>query len=483
MRFFGSRGPRWTLRSRLIVPLVASSVIVIAVTTTLSVLFIGSYTRDQIDSRLVATSERIKAGMRLRGLQIDAAATEQMSKPENAAVVVENAGRIVMAVNTDRDTAVALQAAALDDGLPHEVPDRPGMLAIRLDIEPGGATFIDTNRTVIPADAMILGFDTGVAAAAQRRLVLIAAAGMAGALCVITAATVLIVRRSLRPLTEMTEQAHAFAAGDRTVRLPVPADDPDMERLALTVNEAFDVQQQAEARLRAFVADASHELRTPLTTAAGWIELYLQGGLTDEDRRDQAMQRAMSQLGRMRVLIDELALLARLDRARPLDLDPVDLTALATEVVEDARVINPDRTFSLHAAGPATLLGDASKLQQVLQNLVGNAVQHTPPGSPVEVTVRPAPSDSVGTGEGSGRVHTLLVTDHGPGIPVEDRAHVFTRFWRGDASRNRHTGGAGLGLAIVSSIVAAHGGTSEVISQVGRGTTIRVRLPAKVPGD
>lgn len=469
---------RWTLRSRLIVPLVASSVIVIAVTTTLSVLFIGSYMREQIDNRLVATADRIKAGLiGLHGLQIDAATTEGMSKPENAAVVIENAGRVAMAVNTDRETAVALQAAALPDGRPHEVPDRPGMLAIRLDIGPAEATFLDTDGTIVPADAMIIGFDTRVAAAAQRRLVLIAAVGVAGALAAITAATVLIVRRSLRPLNEMSEQAHAFAAGDRTVRLPVPTDDPDMERLALTVNEAFDVQQQAEARLRAFVADASHELRTPLTTATGWIELYLQGGLTDEDRRDQAMQRAMTQLGRMRVLIDELALLARLDRARPLDLDPVDLAALATEVVEDARVINPDRTFSLHAARPATLLGDAPKLQQVLQNLVGNAVQHTPPGSLVEVTVRPAPTDS---GEAGDRVHTLLVTDHGPGIPLEDRAHVFTRFWRGDASRTRHTGGAGLGLAIVSSIVAAHGGTSEVISQIGHGTTIRVRLPAKV---
>jgi two-component system, OmpR family, sensor kinase len=149
---------------------------------------------------------------------------------------------------------------------------------------------------------------------------------------------------------------------------------------------------------------------------------------------------------------------------------------LATEVLEDARVINPDRRFSLHAAGPATLIGDGPKLQQVLQNLVGNAVQHTPAGTPVEVTVRPARPDSTGT---EGQAHTLLVTDHGPGIAPVDQEHVFTRFWRGDASRTRHTGGAGLGLAIVSSIVTAHGGTSEVISQVGQGTTIRLRLPAR----
>jgi two-component system OmpR family sensor kinase len=292
---------------------------------------------------------------------------------------------------------------------------------------------------------------------------------------VITTATVLIVRRSLKPINAMTERARALSAGDRSVRLPVPTEDADLERLALTVNQALDVQQQSESQLRSFVADASHELRTPLTTATGWIELYLQGGLSDEVRRDQAMQRAMDQLGRMRVLIDELALLARLDQARPLDLKPVDLTALAAEVVADAQVINPDRQFSLHAAGPATLLGDGPKLLQVLQNLLGNAVQHTPAGTSVELTVRPSRPEATG----DAAVHTVLVTDHGPGIPVADQEHVFTRFWRGDASRTRNTGGAGLGLAIVSSIVTAHGGTSDVISQVGQGTTIRVRLPAR----
>lgn len=125
------------------------------------------------------------------------------------------------------------------------------------------------------------------------------------------------------------------------------------------------------------------------------------------------------------------------------------------------------------------MLGDAPKLQQVLQNLLGNAVQHTPAGTPVEVIVRPARPDSSGTDGSAGAVHTLLVTDHGPGIPAADQEHVFTRFWRGDTSRTRHTGGAGLGLAIVSSIVTAHGGSSDVISQVGQGTTIRVRLPAR----
>ena len=311
-------------------------------------------------------------------------------------MVFERDGRAVQIANTDPSTAATLIEAGQDDGRPHQVPDRPAMTVIRLDVAGSGLSVTGPGGEVLVPDGLVIGFDTGPSLATVQRLILVAAAGVLAAIIALVAATVIIVSRSLRPLKAMSERAHAFAEGDRSVRLPVPDDDPDMHRLAVTVNEAFDVQETAEARLRAFVADASHELRTPLTTATGWIELYLQGGLTDKVRRDHAMERAMTQLGRMRVLIDELALLARLDRARPLDLDPIDLTALASEVLEDARVINPDRRFSLHAAGPATLLGDAPKLQQVLQNLLGNAVQHTPAGTPVEVTVRPARPDSGG---------------------------------------------------------------------------------------
>ncbi len=476
-----SRGPRrWSTRSRLIVTLAITLTVILTITTTVSILYMRAYVRDRIDERLLGTSERIRASVvGLGGVQLDAATVGNMARPEGAAVVFERAGRPVLIANTDPSTAATLIGAGRDDGQPHQVPDQPAMTVIRLDVVGSGLSVIGPSGQVLVPDGLVIGFDTGPSLATVQRLILVAAAGVLAAIVALVAATVIIVSRSLRPLKAMSAQAHAFAEGDRSVRLPVPDDDPDMHRLAIAVNEAFDVQETAEGRLRAFVADASHELRTPLTTATGWIELYLQGGLSDEVRRDHAMERAMTQLGRMRMLIDELALLARLDRARPLALDPIDLTVLACEVIEDARVINPDRRFSLHAAGPAPLLGDAPKLQQVLQNLLGNAVQHTPAGTPVEVTVRPARPDSSGTNGSGGPVHTLLVTDHGPGIPAADQEHVFTRFWRGDASRTRHTGGAGLGLAIVSSIVTAHGGSSDVISQVGQGTTIRVRLPAQ----
>lgn len=463
-------------RTRLIITLATTLVVILTITTTISILYMRSYVLDRIDARLQSSSERIGQGLvGLPGLRMDVGTVESMARAEAAAVVFERGGRPVVIANTDPGTAEQLITAALPDGQPHPVPGIAATRVIQIDLTGSGLTVVDADGEEIAPDALVLGFDTRSSLATVQRLVLVAAGGVLIAIVVLVAATVIIVSRSLRPLTSMSDQAHAFADGDRSIRLTVSDDDPEMHRLAATVNEAFDVQQQAEDRLRAFVADASHELRTPLTTATGWIELYLQGGLTDREHRDHAMHRAMVQLGRMRALIDELALLARLDRARPLALDPVDLTTLTAEVVEDARVINPERRISMHAAGPATVLGDAPKLQQVLKNLLGNAVQHTPPGTPVEVTVRPARTDTA-----TDRcVHTLLVTDHGPGIPQEDQDQVFVRFWRGDASRNRHTGGAGLGLAIVSSIVTAHGGTSDVISQVGQGTTIRVRLPAR----
>ncbi|HYI56546.1 MAG TPA: ATP-binding protein [Microlunatus sp.] len=474
------RDRRWSTRTRLIVTLAVTLTVILMITTTASILYMRSYVRAQIDDRLMGTSQRIRASLvGLQDVRMDASTVDNMAQAEAAAVVFERNDQPIMTANTDPATAQLLITAGIQDGQPHQVPDRPEMTVIRLDLTDTDLSLVARDGTVLVPDGLVIGFDTGTSLATVQRLILVAAGGVLAAIIALVAATVIIVSRSLRPLKTMSEQAHAFADGDRTSRLTVPGDDPEMRRLAETVNDAFDVQQRAEGRLRAFVADASHELRTPLTTATGWIELYLQGGLTDTEQRDQAMQRAMTQLGRMRVLIDELALLARLDRARPLDLDPVDLTALTTEVLDDARVINPDRRFSLHAAGPATLLGDAPKLQQVLQNLLGNAIQHTPPGTPVEVTVRPARPDAGGSGGAADSpVHTLLVTDHGPGISPEDQQHVFTRFWRGDASRNRQTGGVGLGLAIVSSIVTAHGGTSDVISQVGHGTTIRVRLPA-----
>jgi two-component system OmpR family sensor kinase len=236
--------------------------------------------------------------------------------------------------------------------------------------------------------------------------------------------------------------------------------------VATAVKSAFDAQKRAQDRLRSFVADASHELRTPLATMHGWIDLYVQGGLRDPDQLDHAMERMQAEVGRMRLLVDELSLLAHLDAAQPLDRAPVSIVALAAEVVDDARVITADRTITLHGAAEAVVEGDGPRIQQVLRNLVGNAVQHTPAGTPVTVTITTQDGETV-----------VAVTDEGDGIAPEHLPHVFERFYRADPSRSG--GSSGLGLAIVEAIVTAHGGTVGVASVPGQGTTVRVTFPTR----
>ena len=380
---------RWTIRTRLIITLAVVVSAVIITVATIMTLAVRDYLQDRISNRLASSAERIRAGVvGSKGLTLKLDTVAGMARAESTAVVVVTPAEPLW-TNTDADTARSLLAADLRDGEPKPIADRPGLLAVRLDTVGIGLVIRDGNQTV-NVDALIIAVDASADLATFQTMVLATTAGVLVCIVLLVLLTILIVGRGLRPLQTMADDARAFAEGDRTRRLPVDLDDPDISRLALTVNQAFDAQQQAEDRLRAFVADASHELRTPLTTATGWVELYFQGGLDDPELRDRAMQRVETQLGRIRVLIDELSLLARLDRARPLNADPVDLTALTAEVVEDARVINPDRDFTFASSGPAPLVGDAQKLQQVVLNLLGNAVQHTPAGTPVEIAVIPA---------------------------------------------------------------------------------------------
>lgn len=453
-----------------VLALVVSTVIIIS--AIVSTLAVRSYLNDRVSSRLVASAARTRASLvDLHSVLIDSSAVADMSRAESSAVVLEYGGQPSWWVNTDEATARALLATDLSKGEPKPVTGRPGLIAIKLDTVGSGLQVRVGGRLLRP-DGVIIAYNATDDLATFQTLVLVNAAVVLMTIALLVVLTVLIVDRGIRPLRTMAGDARKFADGDRSWRLAVASDDPDITRLAATINEAFDAQQRAESRLRAFVADASHELRTPLTIATGWIELYVQGGLGTPELLDRAVQRVQTQLGRMRVLVDELTLLARLDHQRPLDADPVDLTALTAEVVEDARIMNPDREFSLTADGPAGLLGDAPRLQQVLVNLIGNAAQHTPAGTAIDVTVIPGRLVP-----GNPAHHTLLVTDHGPGIASQDQPHVFERFWRGNASHDGHTGGSGLGLSIVASIVAAHGGSSHVSSSVGKGTTVRIILP------
>jgi two-component system OmpR family sensor kinase len=233
--------------------------------------------------------------------------------------------------------------------------------------------------------------------------------------------------------------------------------------------------RSSEERMRRFVADASHELRTPLTAIRGFAELYRQGAVSDEAEIARLMRRIEDEAKRMGLLVDDLLLLARLDQERPLARAPVDLLALAGDAVHDTRALAPDRPVRLEVGAtdpPPVVIGDEARLRQVLTNLLANAVRHTPPGTPVTVTVGTGPSARTGA-----RAVILTVADEGPGLAPDAAARVFERFYRADAARNRRDGGTGLGLAIVAALVAGHGGAVDVHSEPGAGACFRVELP------
>ncbi len=292
-------------------------------------------------------------------------------------------------------------------------------------------------------------------------------------LALLALVTFFVLRLGLRPIKKMTETATAIAGGDLSHRVPEVAAGTEAGELGLALNtmmtkieDAFDQRTASEARLRQFIADASHELRTPVTTIRGYAELYRSGGLGDPEDLSQAMRRTEQESIRMGTLVEDLLLLARLDQGRALEEGSVDLGVIAVDAVSDARAVEPDRPVTASIAEGVRVEGDEGRLRQVVANLVGNALVHTPAGTPVVVVVTRKGTEAV-----------LEVSDQGPGMPEPVAARAFERFYRADPARSRHAGGSGLGLSIVKAIVQAHHGTVGIESNSGIGTTVRVNLP------
>ena len=305
------------------------------------------------------------------------------------------------------------------------------------------------------------------------RLVLIELIVTVGVVVLLGLLSLWVVRVGLRPLDQMTTTADAIAAGDLSQRVERADYRTEVGRLGTALNtmlghieRAFAARTASEQRLRQFVADASHELRTPLTSIRGYAELFRQGAAERPDDLATAMRRIEDESERMGVLVDDLLLLARLDQGRPLEREPVDLVALASDAVDDARAVAPDRPITFETNGPVTVAGDEARLRQVTANLLANARVHTPEGTLVHVRVRSTP-------EGA----ELQVADNGPGLATDDATRVFERFYRADPARSRVGGGTGLGLSIVAAIAAAHGGRASLDTGPGRGATFRVELP------
>ncbi|WP_427133751.1 ATP-binding protein [Pseudarthrobacter sp. S9] len=291
------------------------------------------------------------------------------------------------------------------------------------------------------------------------------------------------VSRSFRPLARVEKTAAAIAAGDLSRRVEVENPGTEVGRLGSSLNAmlahietAFAARMASEARMRRFAADASHELRTPLVTIRGFSELYRHGALSTPEDVATAMSRIESEAKRMGAMVEDLLLLARIDEQRPLQQKPADLLLLAHDAVVDTQAADRRRVIKLAgldgaSPGPAPVLGDEAKLRQVVSNLVGNALRYTPEGSPIELAV------GARTGQDGTRQSVIEVRDHGPGVPEDEAARIFERFYRADTSRTRETGGSGLGLAIVAAIVGAHSGSVRVWKTDGGGATLVVSLP------
>ena len=290
-----------------------------------------------------------------------------------------------------------------------------------------------------------------------------------------------VVLMGLRPLVDIERTAGAIAAGDLTRRVDREDETSEVGRLGASLNvmlekieHSFNEQVASENRLRQFLADASHELRTPVTSIRGYAELFHHGLADRPADLDTAMRRIDTESTRMAGLVDDLLLLARLDQRRPLEREPVDLVTLAGDAAQDARVIDPSRMVTFVSPDACPIMGDEARLRQLFGNLVSNALDYTPAGSPLEIVVEAS------EGVAQSRVHVSVI-DHGPGIPPETAPHVFERFWRSDPARVRALGGTGLGLSIAAAIAGAHGGTVSLTQTPGGGATFSVELPSQPP--
>ena len=312
----------------------------------------------------------------------------------------------------------------------------------------------------------IVGLSLAKADAAYTRLLIATGIGALVVLAVIAFTAAWVLRLGVKPINDVTDAADAISAGDRSRRLPKYPDGTEAAHLAAAFNSMLDQKEAADEQLRQFVADASHELRTPLTSIRGYVELYHRGGLQEQDRLDDAMRRVSGEAERMGSLVDDLLLLSKLDRGLPLDIASVELSTLLEDAAADARAVQPERTITVQATQPLTCDGDPLRLHQVVAALVANALVYSPPETPIELL-----------GSRQNGAVVLEIVDHGAGLDAETAAHVFERFYRGDTSRARSTGGSGLGLSIAKSIVEAHNGRLVLHTAPGEGCRFKIALP------
>jgi signal transduction histidine kinase len=280
-----------------------------------------------------------------------------------------------------------------------------------------------------------------------------------------------ITTQVLRPLVDVTHALQRFAARDFTPEPIAVAGKSEFDAIALAYNAAaaqvaaaFAERTLAETQMRQFVADAGHELRTPLTIVLGYIDLLRRKADAGDERSRRIFGSIAAEGARMRTLIDNLVLLARMEGEDPRPIEPFDLTPFLDEIIDARKVLAPGIRIECDLGVDATIIGNRDEIHEAVSNIVDNAIKYAP-GSPITIAARAA----------AGGVE-LLIGDRGPGIHPDDRAGIFDRFYRG-ATRG-DVEGSGLGLAIAKRAIERAGGTLALISSSPAGTTFAVRLRA-----
>lgn len=283
-----------------------------------------------------------------------------------------------------------------------------------------------------------------------------------------------VIRRTLVPLSRVVSAVQRTDAGNLNERLPIRQGQEEIDRLSDSFNsmlerldDSFRAEREAKEQMRRFIADASHELRTPLTSIHGFLEVLLRGAMDKPEQLRSALTSMHGESRRINKLVEDLLLLAKLDRTPQLSFREVCLNTVIEEMKPQLLMLAGKR--SVHFSLDPVVKGkyDTDKIKQVILNLFHNAVQHTDPDhGKIALTL------AVHKGHAE-----LAIRDNGSGIPAGHLPHVFDRFYRSESSRTRRSGGAGLGLSITKSLVEAHGGSIEADSAVGEGTVFTIRLP------
>jgi two-component system, OmpR family, sensor kinase len=394
---------------------------------------------------------------------LDLAPFEELSAPGIYVQVRDGTGKVIAAsANLPRDelpvTPALIQAALADQEAFETVPI--GNEQVRILAWP-----VDTTGPVV--GVVVVGQSLRLVEVTRQgvqRLVTIAA-------IVATVAAVgggwWLTAQALRPITDVTQVAQAIAATGRfEQRIARPAGDDEVGQLVQTFNEMLARLELIFAMQREFLADASHELRGPLMVIRGNLDL-LRLGIPEEERR-ASVREASEEVERLSRLASDLLFLAATDAAEVVEQEPVRLEKVVAGAWERARHVDGGQhVILLHRNQPCIVQGDRTRLEQLVWNLLENALRYTQPGGRVELRLRH-----------EGDQATLTVSDTGVGIAAEHLPRLFERFYRVDKARSRSNGGTGLGLSIVKRVAETHGGSVAVSSALGQGTIFTVTLPA-----